>query len=38
MGYLILHSGRAVPGEGEKAERNEGVGIVLDSGMADGWR
>ena len=29
-GYLIPHSGRAVPGEGEKAERNEGVGIVLD--------
>ena len=23
--YLILHSGRAVPGEGEKVERNEGV-------------
>ena len=31
-GYLILHSGRAVPGEGEKVERNEGVGIVLDLG------
>ena len=37
-GYLILHSGRAVPGEGEKAERNEGVGIVLDSSLTDSWR
>ena len=27
-----------MPGEGEKVERNEGVGIVLDPGMADSWR
>ena len=37
-GYLILHSGCDVPGEGEKVERNEGVGIVLDPDLADSWR
>ena len=36
--YLILHSDRAVPGEGEKVERNEGVSIVLEPGLADSWR
>ena len=29
-GFLILYSGRRVPGKGEKVERNEGVGIVID--------
>ena len=36
--YLILHSGRALTGDGEKEEWNEGVSIVLDPGIADGWR
>ena len=35
---LILHSDCAVPGEGEKVERNEGVGVVLEPGLADSWR
>ena len=35
---LFLHSGRAVPAEGEPARRNEGVGIWLDADMADAWR
>ena len=37
-GYLILHSGHPIPGDGEKVERNEGVGIVLDPCMAENWK
>ncbi len=37
-GYLILHSGRLVPAAGERVERNEGVGLVLDPIMAESWR
>ncbi len=37
-GYLILHSGRPVPAAGERVERNEGVGLVLDPIMAESWR
>ena len=29
-GYIMLHSGRPVPSDGEATERNEGVGIALD--------
>ncbi len=32
----MLHSGRPVPDSGDKVERNEGVGIVLDPG--EEWR
>ena len=37
-GYLILHSGRPVPGEGVKVERNEGVAVVLDPCMVKNWK
>ena len=37
-GYLILHSGRRVPGKGVKVERNEGVAIVLDPCMVKNWK
>ena len=37
-GFLILHYGRPIPGQGERVERNEGVGIVLDPSMAESWR
>ena len=37
-GYLILHSGRPVPGEGVKVERNEGMAIVLDPCMVKNWK
>ena len=37
-GFLILHSGRPVPGTGEKVERNEGVGIVMDPSMVSCWK
>ena len=37
-GYLILHSGHPVPGVGERVERNEGVGLVLDLSTAESWR
>ena len=29
-GYTFLHSGRSLPGSGDVATRNEGVGILLD--------
>ncbi len=37
-GHLILHSGRPVPSVGEKVERNEGVGIVLNPFMVRCWK
>ena len=37
-GFLILHSGRPVPGTGEKVERNEGVGIVMNPSMVSCWK
>ena len=37
-GFLILHSGCPVPGVGERVERNEGVGLVLDPSMVESWR
>lgn len=37
-GFLILHSGRPVPGKSEKGERNEGVGIVMDPCMGESWK
>ena len=40
-GFLILHSGRPVPGSDEKVERNEGVvevHIMLDSSMGSCWK
>ena len=37
-GYVILHSGRHVPADGDKALRNEGVAIVLDPAMAENWK
>ena len=37
-GYTVLHSGRPLPERGERAERNEGVAIVLDPQMTEAWR
>jgi hypothetical protein len=37
-GYLVLHSGRPIPDGGDRVERNEGVGIVLDPSLAKVWR
>ena len=37
-GYTILHSGCPIPGESQTAERNEGVGIVLDPQMTTAWK
>ena len=37
-GFLTLHSGCPVPGAGEKVERNEGDGIVLDPDMVRLWK
>ena len=36
--FLILHSGHPVPGNDERVERNEGVGIVLDPSMMSCWK
>ncbi len=36
-GYLVLHSGRPVPDSGDRVERNEDVGIVLDPTLAERW-
>ncbi len=37
-GYTFLHSGRLLPSDGEKATRNEGVGIALDERATAAWR
>ena len=37
-GHVILHSGRPVPADGNRALRNEGVAIVLDPTMAENWK
>ena len=37
-GYTVLHSGRPLPEQNERAERNEGVAIVLDPQMTEAWR
>ena len=36
--YTLLHSGRALPGDGEPLLRNEGVGIVLDRYATVAWK
>jgi len=37
-GYVLVHSGRPVPANGEPVQRNKGVGILLNSTMAAAWR
>ena len=37
-GYTFLHSGRPLPGDQERASRNEGVGIVLDGEATVAWK
>jgi len=37
-GFVLVHSGRPVPADGEPVQRNEGVGILLNSTMATAWR
>ena len=37
-GCILLHSGRPLPVSGDKALRNEGVGILLDGRASEAWR
>ena len=37
-GYIFLHSGRPLPGDQERASRNEGVGIALDEKATVAWK
>ena len=37
-GYTLLHSGRPLPSENDRAVRNEGVGIVLDAKATAAWK
>ena len=36
--YTLLHSGRPLPSDSDRATRNEGVGIVLDEKASAAWR
>ena len=36
--FLILHSGRPIPSDSERVQRNEGVAIVFDSILARVWK
>ena len=36
--YIFLHSGRPLPGDQERASRNEGVGIALDEKATLAWK
>ena len=36
--YTLLHPGRPLPGEEERATRNEGVGILLHPKSTDVWK
>ena len=36
--FVLVHFGRPIPADGEPVQRNEGVGIVLNSAMATAWR
>ena len=37
-GYTFLHYGRPLPGDHERANRNEGVGIALDKKATVAWK
>ena len=37
-GYTLLHSGRPLPSENDRAVRNEGVGNVLDTKATAAWK
>ena len=37
-GFSILHSVHPIPGESERFERNESVGVILDPCMGESWR
>ena len=37
-GGVFLHSGRALPGEGEPRRRYEGMGILLNAKATELWR
>lgn len=36
--YTFLHSGRPLPGRGETATRNEGLGVLLNGRATAAWR
>ena len=36
--YTVLHSGHPLPGDQERASRNEGVGIALDEKATVAWK
>ena len=35
---IFLHSGRPLPGDQERASKNEGVGIALDEKATVAWK
>ena len=37
-GFVMVHSGRPVPGDSDLAIRNEGVGIIMSPNAAAAWR
>ena len=37
-GFLMVHSGRPVPGDSDLVIRNEGVGIIMSPNVAAAWR
>ena len=37
-GFVLVHSGRPIPADGEPVQRNAGVGILLNPTMATAWR
>ena len=36
-GFVMVHSGRPVPGESDLVIRNEGVGIIMSPSVAAAW-
>ena len=37
-GFVLVHSGRSIPADGEPVQRNAGVGILLNPAMVAAWR
>ena len=37
-GFVLVHSGRPIPADGELVQKTTGVGILLNPTMAAAWR